>query len=47
MAGVSPTAVSFVLNNKEGVSEKTRQRVENIIKATNYTPDKNARRLYF
>jgi len=27
MAGVSPTTVSFVINNKEGVSEETRKKV--------------------
>ena len=31
MAGVSPTAVSFVLNDKEGVSEDTRVKIKTII----------------
>ena len=26
MAGVSPTAVSFVINNRSGVSEETRKK---------------------
>ena len=33
MAGVSVTAVSFVLNNKPGVSEETRKKVQKIIEA--------------
>ena len=31
MAGVSTTAVSFVLNGRSGVSESTRKRVQEII----------------
>lgn len=45
LAGVSTTAVSFVLNNKPGVSEKTRQKVLRIIEEENYTPNVNSRRL--
>jgi len=47
MAGVSPTAVSFVINNKEGVGEETRKRVEDVIKKTNFKPSLNSRRLFF
>ena len=36
MAGVSQTAVSFVLNNKPGVSDETRRRVLEIIEKTNF-----------
>ena len=46
-AGVSTTTVSFVLNNKEGISSETRQKVLDIIKETNYRPTLNSRRLYF
>jgi LacI family purine nucleotide synthesis repressor len=45
MAGVSTTAVSFVLNNKKGVSEKTRKKILDIIERENYTPNVNSRRL--
>lgn len=47
MAGVSKTTVSFVLNNREGVSEETRQKVLSVIQQTNYTPTLNSRRLYY
>ena len=46
-AGVSNTTVSFVLNNKEGISQETRQKVLDVIKETNYRPTLNSRRLYF
>lgn len=45
MAGVSPTAVSFVLNNREGVSEETRKKVWAIIEQMGYVPNINSRRL--
>lgn len=45
LAGVSVPAVSYVLNNKKGVSEQTRQRVLDIIEELNYTPNVNSRRL--
>ena len=45
MAGVSATAVSFVLNNKPGVSEATREKVQEIIKTTGFTPNVHTRRL--
>lgn len=47
MAGVSPTAVSFVINNKEGVSEDTRKKVSEVIERTNFRPSLNSRRLLF
>jgi DNA-binding LacI/PurR family transcriptional regulator len=47
MAKVSPTAVSFVLNNRKGVSDRTRQAVLKIIKSTNFIPNKSSRRLSF
>ncbi len=45
MAGVSRTTVSFVLNNKHGISEETRKKVIDVIKQTNYIPNVNSRRL--
>lgn len=45
LAGVSPTAVSFVLNNKEGVSEETRDKIKMIIEQTGFTPNIHTRRL--
>lgn len=37
-AGVSPATVSIVLNEKKGVSEETRTRVQEIIDSTGYQP---------
>lgn len=45
MAGVSTTAVSFVLNGRSGVSESTRKRVQEIIQQTGFTPNIHTRRL--
>ncbi|MBR5529394.1 MAG: LacI family DNA-binding transcriptional regulator [Oscillospiraceae bacterium] len=45
MAGVSTTAVSFVLNNKSGVSDATREKVQKIIESTGFTPNVHTRRL--
>ncbi len=36
LAGVSPAAVSLVINNKKGVSEETRQRVQAVIEENKY-----------
>ncbi|MEA5014954.1 MAG: LacI family DNA-binding transcriptional regulator [Candidatus Limiplasma sp.] len=36
LAGVSPAAVSLVINNKKGVSDETRQRVQAVIEEHNY-----------
>ena len=44
-AGVSIATVSRVLNNSSNVSEKTRQKVLNIIEASGYTPNVFARGL--
>lgn len=46
-AGVSKATVSFVLNNKEGISKETRQKVLDVIKETNYKPTLNSKRLFF
>ena len=45
MAGVSTTAVSFVLNDRPGVSEATRQKVREIIRQTSFIPNVHTRRL--
>lgn len=44
-AGVSVTAVSFVLNNKPGVSESTREKVQKIIDETEFKPNLNSKKL--
>ena len=41
-AGVSPQAVSLVINNKRGVSQATRQHIESVIRDLNYTPHAGA-----
>lgn len=45
MAGVSPTVVSFVINNREGVNPKTREKVWEIVRSTNFKPNLSSRRL--
>ncbi len=45
MAGVSVTAVSFVLNNKPGVSDKTRKKIQKIIDETGFKPNLNSKKL--
>ena len=47
MAGVSPSTVSIVLNDRPGVSESTREKVRQIIQANHYVPNPNSRRLLF
>lgn len=47
MAGVSVTAVSFVLNNKPGVSDETREHVQKIIDETGFKPNLNSKKLLF
>ncbi|WP_378954539.1 LacI family DNA-binding transcriptional regulator [Pelosinus sp. sgz500959] len=44
-AGVSITTVSRVINNKENISDKTKLKVESILKKHNYTPNAFARGL--
>lgn len=44
-AGVSISTVSRVLNNKSNVSPKTVQKVREVMKKNNYTPNSNARAL--
>ena len=38
-AGVSPAAVSLVINNKKGVSEETRKRILAVMEEVGYSPD--------
>ena len=47
MSGVSSTAVSFVLNKRKGVSEKTRQKVLEIIHSVDFIPNRSSQRLSF
>jgi len=47
IAGVSPSAVSIVINGKKGVGEDTRKKVSAIIQNLQYTPNPNSRRLLF
>lgn len=47
LANVSPTAVSFVLNGKDGVSTATREKVHAVIAATNYRPNPSSLRLSY
>lgn len=47
LAGVSPTAVSFVINGKGNISQETRRRVEQIIEQTGFRPSINSRRLSY
>ena len=42
VAGVSPQAVSLVINNKQGVSQTTRHHIESVIRDLNYTPHAGA-----
>lgn len=46
VAGVSPTTVSRVINNRGYISEKTKQKVESAMKELNYYPNDVARSLY-
>ena len=45
MAGVSPSAVSIALNNRPGISDKTREKILEIIEENNYIPNVNSRKL--
>lgn len=47
LAGVSPTAVSFVINGKEGIGAATRDKVNAVIAATGFHPNTSSRRLSF
>ncbi len=45
MAGVSVTAVSFVLNDKPGVSDSTRKKIQQIIDETGFKPNLTSKKL--
>lgn len=45
LAGVSASTVSRVINNKPGIKASTRERVKELLREYNYTPDENARGL--
>lgn len=45
MADVSVTAVSFVLNDKPGISDETREKVKQIIEETGFVPNRSSRNL--
>ncbi|MDO4328553.1 MAG: LacI family DNA-binding transcriptional regulator [Lachnospiraceae bacterium] len=45
IAGVSPSSVSRVINNKPGINEENRKRIQEILKQYNYTPNEAARGL--
>lgn len=47
IAGVSPAAVSIVLNDRKGVSDETRKKVRDIVEKLQYAPNPNSRRLLF
>jgi len=42
LAGVSTTTVSYVLNNRPGISEETRAKVQDIIEQEHYSPGSGA-----
>jgi LacI family transcriptional regulator len=44
VANVSPATVSLVLNNKKGVGDETRGRVQSILKEYGYTVEQNSRK---
>lgn len=45
IAGVSASSVSRVINNKPGINEENRKRIQEILKEYNYTPNEGARGL--
>ena len=45
MAGVSPTAVSFAVHGKSGISEATKERILSVIKETDYYPSAASQRM--
>ena len=47
IAGVSPAAVSIVLNDRKGVSDETRSKIKEIVEKLQYAPNPSSRRLLF
>lgn len=47
MADVSPAAVSFVINDRPGVSAETRLKIRQIIQKTGFIPNMSSRRLVY
>lgn len=47
VAGVSPTAVSLAMNGKPGISKKTREKILQVVKRMEFTPNEISRRLLF
>lgn len=47
LSGVSPTAVSFVINGRDGIGAATREKVNAVIEATGFQPNASSRRLSF
>lgn len=45
LADVSPSAVSFAINNRKGISDATRAKILKIIDEHNFVPNQQARRL--
>ena len=45
MAGVSPTAVSFVIHGREGVSQDTKEKILSVIKENDYYPSAASQRM--
>lgn len=44
LAGVSPTTVSFVVNNRDGVSPETRSRIKQLLKENGYAVKRHVKR---
>ncbi len=44
LTGVSPATVSLVLNNKEGVSDETRKRIQKVVEELNYALPQNRKK---
>lgn len=47
IAGVSPSAVSIVLNGRKGVSKDTRRKISELVDKLQYAPNPSSRRLIF
>lgn len=43
LAGVSPTSVSFAINDRPGISEETRRRILEVVAQANFVPSPSAR----